>query len=448
MLQTNSIMLVSVSIDENKWGNLIYKISLGLFLFAFSTMGFGAFFLGVEFPTNISTVAIYLIFFLQLVSNSFRFSRVLFFIWGFIFIQTFLFNWSYINFQSSFNHFIGLIIFSLVSFSFFSKNKNKIYSILKVYYKFCFFIACLAIFQFFLFAIFKLSFLPQNILAGSFVFQGKDSFSAEILDIFPRAVGLSTEPAHYVAILLPAVYISIYTFISTNYFFRNNKTIASVILFAFIISFSLVGYFGLGLCLFVIFRKKIKISLVKISALLFGFTLLLYFILQTSIGDKVYSFISVSLDITGTEYTSSDQSSFALLSNILVAGESLKSSNFIGTGLNSHMITYDAVISNIFFESQIIAELNRENAGSMFIRIASEFGLPGLFAFIWFFFHFKTKKKTQLSFNSVVNSTCLVFLIIYSTRNGTYLNILFFFFLSMFYYTYIISLKESQPNRI
>jgi len=437
-------MLDSISIEKNRWDNLIYKISLGLFLFGFATIGFGVFLFGLEFPTNISTVSIYLIFILQLVSNSFRFSKLLFVIWGFIFIQTFVFNWSYINFQSSLKHFIGLIIFSLVCFSFFSKNRFKIYSIVQVYYNFCFFIACLAIFQFFLFAIFKLSFLPQNILSGSFAFQGSDSFRAEILDIFPRAVGLSTEPAHYVAILLPAVYISIYTLTGTNYLFnRNNKTIASIILFGFIISFSLVGYFGLGLCLFMIFRKKIKISLLKICALLLGFILLLYFILQSSIGDKVYSFISVSKDITGTEYTSSDQSSFALLSNLLVAGESLKRSNFMGTGLNTHMITYDAVISNIFFDSQIIAELNKEDAGSMFIRITSEFGLPGLFVFIWFLFHYKAMSITYVSSNSAINNMCLVFLIMYCTRNGAYLNVLFFFFLSIYYYTYIISLKEN-----
>lgn len=438
-------MLNSVSIEKSRWDNLIYKLSLGLFLFGISTIGFGTFLFGLEFPTNISTVAIYIIFLLQLVSNSFQFSRFLFFIWGFIFIQTFVFNWSYINFQSSLKHFTGLVIFSLVCFSFFSKNRFKIQSMVQVYYKFCFFIAGLAIFQVFLYVIFKLSFLPQNIISGSLAFQGKDSFRAEILDIFPRAVGLSTEPAHYVAILLPAVYISIYTLMGTNYLFnRNDKFVASVILFGFIISFSLVGYFGLGLCLFAIFRKKIKVSLLKISVLLLGFVLLLYFILQSSIGDKVHSFISVSKDITGTEYTSSDQSSFALLSNLLVAGESLKRSNFIGKGLNSHMITYDAVISNIFFESQIVAELNREDAGSMFIRITSEFGLPGLFGFIWFLFHYRAKKEFDLSSNAVTNSMCLVFLIMYCARNGNYLNILFFFFLAMYYYTYILLLTEKQ----
>ena len=442
-------MLDSVSIENSRWDNLIYKISLGLFFFGFSTIGFGVFLFGIEFPTSIFTVAVYLIFLLQLVSNSFRFSKLLFFIWGFIFVQTFVFNWSYINFQSSFKHFIGLVIFSLVCFSFFSKNTFKIYSTVKVYYNFCFFIACLSIFQFFLFAIFKLSFLPQNILSGSLVFQGNDSFKAEILDVFPRAVGLSTEPAHYVAILLPAVYISIYTLLDANHLFnRNSKTSARVILFGYIISFSLVGYFGIGVCLFIIFRKKIKISFLKISSLLLVFVLLLYFILQSSIGDKVYSFISVTKDITGSEYTSSDQSSFALLSNLLVADESLKRSNLMGTGLNSHMITYDTVISNIFSESQIVAELNREDAGSMFIRIISEFGLPGLILFIWFLYLYNVKGKSYISSNSAANNMCLVFLIMYCTRNGTYLNILFFFFLAMFYYTYKTSLKDNQPNRI
>jgi hypothetical protein len=450
MLQSNSIdscPLDSAATEEYRWDKLIYKTCLTLFLVCFSTIGFGNFLFGLELPTNTTTFFIYLIFVVQLVSDSLRFSKFLFFLWLYIFIQTFMLNWSYMNFQSSSIHFIGFIIFSLVSFSFFSKNRFKIFSIIQVYYKFCFFIACLAIVQFFLFVVFNISFLPQNILSGSLAFQGRDSFSPEILGVFPRAVGLSTEPAHYVAVLLPAVYISIYTLTGTKELFNtHNKTIAFTILFGFIISFSLVGYFGLALCFFIIFRKKMKISLLKISILLFGFIGLLYFILQTSIGEKVYSFISVSKDVTGAEYTPSDQSSFALLSNLMVAIEGLKLSNFLGTGLNTHMVTYDATMSTIFSESQIIAELNKENAGSMFIRIVSEFGLPGLLIFIWLLTHFKVDKKIRFSSNSAINNMCFIFLIMYCLRNGDYLNMLFFFFLSMYYYTYIVSKEVNQSG--
>lgn len=433
--------------NSSKVNALSYKACLGLFLFGFATTGFGNFIVGIELPTNVSTFTIYIVFFIQLFTNSLRFSKFLMYLWIYIFIHTFILNWNYINFQSSLKYFVGFVLFSLVCFSFFSINRHKIISVIQVYYKFCFFIASLAIFQIFLFSVLNFSFLPQNILSGSLAFQGNNSFRPEIFGIFPRAVGLSTEPAHYVVLLLPAVYISIYTLTGTRGLFNlNDKTIASIILFGFIVSFSLVGYFGLGICLFVIFGKNIKISFFKATVVLFGFLGLLYLILLTPIGDKVQSFISVSKDITGSEYNSGDQSSFALLSNLMVAGESLKVSNYLGTGLNSHVVTYDATIYKIFSLSQIPNELNKENAGSMFIRILSEFGLPGLLLFIWLLRHFKLVSKIDISSNTAINNMCFVFLIMFCSRNGDYLNIFFFFFFAIFYYTYNNS--KSEINKI
>jgi hypothetical protein len=443
----NSLPSGSNSINLHGRDDLVYKTCLMLFLIGFSTMGFGSFLFGIEFPTNITTCIIYLIFFIQLLTGSLQFSKFLFFIWLYIFIQTFVLNWSYINFRSSLIHFIGFVLFSLVNFSFFSKYRHKISSIIQTYYKFCLFIAYLAIFQFFLFLIFDISFIPQNILSGSLVFQGKSAFFPEVLGIFPRAVGLSTEPAHYIAILLPSVYISIYSLLGNKRLFNiSNKFNSRIIIFGFIISFSLVGYLGLILCLVMVLRNSIKKSILKTRILILSFFGLIYFILQTSIGDKLYSFISVSKDITGTVYTTSDLSGFALLSNLLVALEGLKFSNFLGTGLNSHAISYDTFISKFFYNSQILMELNKENAASMFIRITSELGLPGLIMFIWILIYYKVNIKTFYSSYSVINNMCLIFLITFCLRNGNYLNILLFFFFAMYYYTYLVSKKDEKIN--
>lgn len=424
------------------WDKFTYKITLTCFFIGFTALTFNNFFFSKELPTDITTIIVYIVFFVQIASISLRFSKFLFFSWLYIFIQTFILNYSYINFQSSINHFIGLLLYSLVFFSFFSKNRQKIISILQVYYKFCFFLACLAIFQTGLFVIFNQSFLPQNILSNSQNFTGGGTFVAEVLGIFPRSVGLSSEPAYYAAILLPAVYISLHTLTGTGKLFKiYNKKMALIILFGFIISFSIVGYLGLSLCIFSIFRKKIKTNFFKTSLFLLVFIAIFYMLLQSPIGGKVDSFISGSKDITGKVYTSSDQTSFALLSNLMVAIEGLKISNFMGTGLNSHVITYDATLSKIFSLSQIPNELNKENAGSLFIRIPSELGLPGLVAFIWFLIYFKVKSRDIMTRYEAINSMCLVFLITYCSRTGHYINILFMFFLALYYYSYILSKK-------
>jgi len=445
-----SDLLNNTTDNTYKIDDLIYKLCLGLFLFGFATFGFGNFIVGIELPTNVSTFTVYIIFIIQLLTNSLRFSKFLLYLWIYIFVQTFVLNWNYINLPSSSKYFVGFVLFSLVRFSFFSKNRHRIVTLIQSYYKFCFFIACLGIIQVFLFSLFNLSFLPQNIISGSLAFQGNNSFQADILGIIPRAVGLSTEPAHYVVLLLPAVYIAIYTLTgSGNLFNIKNRNVAGILLFGFIISFSLVGYFGLGICLFIIFGKNVRVSFLKAIILFFGFGGLVYFILQTPIGDKVYSFISVSSDIKGADYTTGDQSSFALLSNLMVSFEGLKISHGLGTGLNSHVVTYDGTLSKIFSVSQIPSELNKENAGSMFIRILSEFGIPGLLIFIWFLKHFRiVTKNAYISSNTVLNNMCFVFLIMYSFRNGDYLNIIFFFFFAMFYYTYNNSIVQNNltPN--
>lgn len=433
----------SIPSQFNAWDKLNYKITLTCFLIAFTTLGFGNHLFGVVLPTDVSTFLICIIFIIQLLSNSLQFSRLLLFTWLYIFFQTFILNWLYIDFQSSFKHFIGLVLFSVVSFSFLSRNRDKLNSIIQIYYKFCFYLVCLAIIQLFFFVAFDFSFLPQNIIAGSLVFGGSNSFVPEVFGIFPRAVGLSTEPASYVAILLPAVYIALNILIGNGKLFGvYNKTIAFIILLGFIISFSIVGYFGLVLCLVSIFRKRLKTNFFRSSLIILIFIGLGVFLLASPLGGKIYSFINVSQDITGADYTGNDATSFALLSNLMVAIKGLEISHFMGTGLNTHVITYDATINAIFLDSQILLELNKENAGALFIRIPSEFGLPGLIAFIWFLIHFKVKSDNIKTPFGAINSLCLTFLIMYSSRTGHYLSVLFMFFLAMYYYTYVLSKKQ------
>lgn len=431
----------SILTPGSLWDNLIYHLSVTGLIIVFVTLGFGNHLFGFTLPTDIATFMVYIVFFLLLFTNSLRFSRLLLYTWFYIFFQTFIWNWTYINFSSSLKHFIGLVLFSLVSFSFFSKNIHKLNSIIKIYYRFCFFLVCLAIMQLIFFLLFKFPFFPQDFFTGSS--RVTNIFVPEVLDILPRAVGLSTEPSHYVAMLLPAVYIALCTLTGSGSLFNvYNKTIAIIILFGFIISFSIVGYFGLALCLVSIFRNRFRTNFFKSSIVIIAFIGLMYILLQSPIGAKVYSFISVSKDITGTNYTSGDQSSFALLSNLMVALQSLKISHGLGTGLNSHEITYDATISNIFSLSQIPSELNKDNAGALFIRIPSEFGIPGMIAFVYFLIYYKIKGPKIKTKNGAINSMCLVFIIMYCSRTGHYLNILFLFFLALYYYTYILNKKQ------
>jgi hypothetical protein len=415
----------------------LYKILLISFILCFLTSGLGNHFFGIELFTDISTLLIYFIFVIQLLTNSLKFSKIILYTWLYIIVQTFILNYYYIDFLSSFKQFIGLILYSLTAFSFISIYKGKIINIIISYYRFSLLISCLVLTQTLLFVFLNISFLPQNILSGHLV-SGHSNLIPEILGFLPRAIGVFSEPAHYVSYMLPSAFIALNILTNEKNELPISKSSCYIIIFSYIISFSLVGYFGLGICLFLIFKKRIFTNFFKTISLLFLFLGLVYFILNSPLGDKVNSFITTSSDITGSQYASGDQSSFALLSNLMVAFEGIKQSKGIGTGINTHIITYDKTITDIFSLSQIPNQLNKDNAGAIFIRLISEFGLFGILGFVYFLYKFRVKNVGHDKL-LLINDLSFVTLIMYSSRTGHYLNIVFMFFLATYFYSYKLS---------
>ena len=104
---------------------------------------------------------------------------------------------------------------------------------------------------------------------------------------------------------------------------------------------------------------------------------------------KLTSLTSMSKDVTGYDYTTSDATGFALVSNIVVAKENLFNTRFLGSGINTHQYAYYKTIYSKFPESSLLNLLNVKDAGSLFIRIFSEFGIPGMFFFIFFYINIK-----------------------------------------------------------
>jgi O-antigen ligase len=234
-------------------------------------------------------------------------------------------------------------------------------------------------------------------------------------------------------LLLPSVYIATRVLFNRNFYnIKVDRKGSIIIICAFLLSFSLVGYFGLFLIILSFSFAGVKIKIKQLIFFLAMFTVLIYFILQTSLGYKISSFLYSSNDIVNTQYTSSDQTTFALLSNFLVAKQALLESNYIGYGLNSHQISYTKNITNIFSVTNIPNELNKENAGSLFLRVMSEFGIPGIF--ILFFLLFKYKCKIP-SANGSINALSLIFLITYMLRTGHYISNVFVFFFAIYIYS-------------
>ena len=406
------------------------------YILSIATQGFGDLH-NAFFNDSLSTYFIYVAFLFQLVTGMLRFPKLLLGIYFYIFIQSYVINLLNINVISSARHFLGFILFSLSIFSFLSVYRNRILDVVRIYYKFVFGLGCLVFLQTALFSFFELSFKPQQILLGSVIANENSPFEVVILNFLPRAVGLSTEPAHYAIIALPGVYLALLVLIGRGSQLKlGSKKIAVIILIGFILSFSLVGYFCLFLCLISIYANKSKL-IVKAGLAIFLLAII-YIIYSSSLMSKLNGLPRLfSEGIESYEYTTSDLSSFALASNLLVARESLEKSHYLGTGFNTHKDSYDREIYRIFSKSQVIMELNRTGAGSLFIRIPSEFGIPGILFFFYFIFHFWIRKEITVSPLKYINNMSLIMIISYSLREESYINIYLLIFMALSYYTFI-----------
>lgn len=415
-------------------GNLWFQLQFFCFAGALFMDGFGNILFGIALPTNVSTIFIFFALGLQLASGKLRIPIFLLIIYCYIAIQTFIFNFSENLFSASLVHFIGLIIFSITAFSFVSAYRDRLLHMIKMYYKFCFLIACIGIIQSAIFAIFGESISLQQMLGGP----STSEMSPEIFGVLPRSIGTASEPATYATMLIPGMFVSLLVLSGRGVKLNlNSRIIAGIILTGFILSFSLVGFIGLALSIVTLSitgsRKSRLIAVLIASVLIIGG---FFAASSLTMWGKLSSLISMSSNPTEYDYTTNDLSGFALISNMLVAREGLLRSNYFGTGLNTHENTYDDVISSLFYKSQIIYELNKRDAGSLIIRLVSEFGVPGLLALGFFLLHYKLIHPHDYSTLRVINDICFVVLIMYSARNGSYLSVVFWLFSAIYVYSY------------
>ncbi len=427
--------------DLNKSKNFVFNFLSACYLLAFATIGFGPLRLGFIY-TDVTTYFIYSAFFFQVITNTLRLPRLLLGIYIYILIQSCVLNFKYVSFTlpNTF-HFIGFVLYSITIFSYISVFRNKILEIIQKYYKFVLIISCIAIIQTVVFVAFGITIKPQLLLYGNQSYP----FKIEILNFLPRAIGLSTEPAHFATLLLPGVYVAILVLAGKSYSLNiKNKKYPIIIIFAFILSFSIVGFFGLLLCLIAIFGSALKGKLfakLTISVFFVGLSFMIYL---SPLMNKVRSLPAMITNVDSFEFTSNDLSGFALVTNLYIARNALVESNFLGRGFNTHKDSYDKFIFKIFSRSQVVMEgLNREGAGSLFIRITSEFGLPGIGLFLFFMYHYWIKKDGNLAYLKIINNLSIIMLISYCVRNGEYLNLFFFLFLALTYYTHLMWAKAN-----
>jgi hypothetical protein len=427
--------------DLNKSKNFAFNLLSGCFLFALATQGFGPLRLGF-INTDVTTYFIYISFFFQVITNTLRLPRLLLSVYIYILFQSCVLNFKYVSItMPNAFHFIGFVLYSITIFSYVSVFRNKIVEVIQKYYKLALVIACIAIIQTIIFVAFGITIKPQSLLYNNW----SNPFVIEILNFLPRAIGLSTEPAHFATLLLPGVYVAILVLTGKSYSLNiKNKKQALIIILAFILSFSIVGFFGFLLCLVAIFGSALKDKFFTKLALSTFFIGLSFIIYSSPLMNKLRFLPAMISNVDSYEFTSNDLSGYALVTNLFIARSALEESNFLGKGFNTHKDSYDKYIFKIFTGSQVIMEgLNKEGAGSLFIRVVSEFGLPGICLYLFFMFHYWIKRDGNSTKLRIINNLSVIMLVTYCARNGEYLNIFFFLFLALTYYSHLMWIKTN-----
>ena len=81
-----------------------------------------------------------------------------------------------------------------------------------------------------------------------------------------------------------------------------------------------------------------------------------------------------------------NETTFALKSNYLIAKNKIEDGYIFGTGIFTHEFYYYKYI-DVIYKSHYQKYLNYSDAASIFIRLLSEFGILGIFAYILMIFY-------------------------------------------------------------
>ena len=254
---------------------------------------------------------------------------------------------------------------------------------------------------------------------------------------FYRLMSIFKEPAHYVIVVLPACY----------YFLKIKSYWNFAIIFGtLLLSTSSLGYIGCGL-MFVLPNLTLKrvgylIALVPVvfASFYFAYQELPFFKMRV---DDTYKELNVIETGKFQEYT--NQSSFAILSNLFITKENVKDHPF-GSGIGSHYYMHTErygfeMRPPPYLRTLNLHQTNAADANSLFLRLVSDFGIIG-FVLICFTLYRSSVCFTtnQMYFAQGV----FIYFLLKLFRDGHYFPPELFFFIWLFYYSF----KEFNASRI
>ena len=332
---------------------------------------------------------------------------------------------------------IGILVTGIAYYLLIVANEFKAEELFKIYLKIALIIAVIGIFQ-------EISYLLRFEYGYDFswiVNRWKCTRSGCGL---LRVNSICMEPSHFAMTMIPAVFVSLASVLNKGKLYLN-KISSLLIIISVILSFSSVAYIAILISLILIFtgmRKSRFILLIVVIVPVIAYSLYRYL-------PEIHERTNHTIDIiTGAKPISKAHLSvYALVSNGYVAYKSFADNPLIGHGLGSHPLSYDKIIqpgsSGTIWYSDYpkYPPVNREDAGSLFLRLASETGLLGLFVVFYFLFKFRIRNTENINLH-IISKAIFVLFLLQLFRQGHYFYNGLFFFVWIYYFAYKISNKE------
>jgi O-antigen ligase len=254
-----------------------------------------------------------------------------------------------------------------------------------------------------------------------------------------RLTSIYLEPSHYVFLTLPAVGYCINRYVDE----RQYGLEALIFVLTYVLADSALGFLGLLLIGIFTFTPRLNWwQILLASSLLCAIVGALYlgsanFRLRAN--DTVMAV--AKQDLRGT-----NASTFALLSNVYVTGQSFWAHPLTGVGIGGYANVYDTYIGTLSGPglSYLRESLNRDDANSLFLRVAAELGLPGLI--VLFGFLIVCAQVRGPPFLTIRNAM-LPYMLVRMGRFGAYFSVEFYFFVGIYLLNYMQSrAAQKQAN--
>jgi hypothetical protein len=321
----------------------------------------------------------------------------------------------------------GIFLTAFVYFILFKINEYDVKKLFKIYLNLAFIVAIIGIIQ-------QLSFL-LNFKIGydfSYLFPYWRFVSTRIGLL--RVNSILPEPTHFAYVMIPAFFVSLVVLTKKKYILLK-KWKSLIIIVAFLLTFSTVGYIGIFLALILLIYNYGKFKYL----IFFGFVLFLFTFFLWNNVEEVKMRVSDSFYVlTGEKKLETvNLSTFALFSNALVTKQAFLNNPIFGNGLGSRLLLYDKYIGDVVNVKKAPALINREGGNSLFLRVLSELGLFGtilVFIFLYRFHLFKKQDKTNYLW--IISCAVLIMFLLRLIRSEHYFNGGLFFFVWLYYFTW------------